>query len=116
VKKKSKTIRSSIYDNYIPHVNIIGESLLSNNKEEGMLTDTNRDHLLQLDIKEEPRLSPNVKINGESRLQEKHKRRARLHKDYNKNLIMNCQKTTKYHKNEDYETISDKSYNCTICK
>jgi hypothetical protein len=73
VKKKSKKIRSSIYDNYIPHVNIIGESLLPNNKEEGMLTDTNRDHLLQLDIKEEPRLSPNVKINGESRLQEKHK-------------------------------------------
>jgi hypothetical protein len=64
---------------------------------------------------EEPRLSPNDKVNGESRLQEKHKRRARLHKNYNKNLILNCQKITKYHKNEDYETISDKSYTCTIC-
>ena len=77
-----------------------------------MLSDTNRDHLLQLDIKEEPRLSPNDNVNGESRLQEKHKRRARLHKDYNNNIILNCQKITKYHKNEDYETIS---YTCTIC-
>jgi hypothetical protein len=53
-----------------------------------MLSDTNTEHLLQLDIKEEPRLSPNDKVSGESRLQEKHKRRARLHKDYNKNLIL----------------------------
>ena len=60
-----------------------------------MLSDTNTEHLLQLDIKEEPRLSPNDKVNGESRLQEKHKRRARLHKDYNKNLILNCQNITK---------------------
>jgi hypothetical protein len=81
-----------------------------------MLSDTETEHLLQLDIKEKPRLSPNDKVNGESRLQEKHKRRPRLHKDYNKNLILNCLKTTKYHKNEDYETISDKSYTCTICK
>jgi hypothetical protein len=60
-----------------------------------MLSDTNTEHLLQLDIKEEPRLSPNDKVNGESRLQEKHKRRARLHKDYNNNLILNCQNITK---------------------
>jgi hypothetical protein len=49
-----------------------------------MLSDTNTEHLLQLDIKEEPRLSPNDNVKGESRLKEKHKRRARLHKDYNK--------------------------------
>jgi hypothetical protein len=60
-----------------------------------MLSDTNTEHLLQLDIKEEPGLSPNDNVNGESRLQEKHKRRARLHKDYNKNLILNCQNITK---------------------
>ena len=84
-------------------------------QQQGMLSDTNTEHLLQLDIKEEPRLSPNDKVNGESRLLEKHKRRARLHKDYNKNIILNCQKITKYHKNEDYETISDNTYTCTIC-
>jgi hypothetical protein len=36
------------------------------------------ENLLQLDKKEEPRLSPNDNVNGESRLQEKHKKRARL--------------------------------------
>jgi hypothetical protein len=39
-------------------VYIIGESLLPKNKGEGMLSDTETEHLLQLDIKEEPRLSP----------------------------------------------------------
>ena len=68
----------------ICYVYIIGESLLPNNKGEGMLSDTNTEHLLQLDIKEEPRLSPNDNVKGESRLKEQHKRRARLHKDYNK--------------------------------
>ena len=32
--------------------------MLPNNKGEGMLSDTQTEHLLQLDIKEEPRLSP----------------------------------------------------------
>lgn len=32
--------------------------MLPNNKGEGMLSDTETEHLLQLDIKEEPRLSP----------------------------------------------------------
>jgi hypothetical protein len=36
------------YDNYICYVYIIGESLLPNNKGEGMLSDTETEHLLQL--------------------------------------------------------------------